>query len=284
MTCSRLVILAAVCALSCPALALAAGGRPAIAIFRIQSSQPDFTIVNSADDAACAASTRARSASRIALRVRSVRATSVTCSRISSASTTARRSASSTASASCEGTQIGIYRTSNRTIEFFAQHSAFQQSDNGLFGLDVVATIDGTDNFGASPPRSSDQLFAGAGCRAVARAGQPRRALFRADLGEQLEPAAERAHRRQRHVPVRTRSALRVRPTVYVVGEYHPAHRILDPGVDHHATFGVEKRAGGHVFQINFSNNIGTTPAQIARGGFDNEDWYIGFNISRKFF
>ena len=29
---------------------------------------------------------------------------------------------------------------------------------------------------------------------------------------------------------------------------------------------------------------IGTTPAQIARGGFDNEDWYIGFSISRKFF
>ena len=44
------------------------------------------------------------------------------------------------------------------------------------------------------------------------------------------------------------------------------------------------KRAGGHVFQLNFSNNIGTTPSQIARGGFDNEDWYIGFNISRKFF
>ena len=75
---------------------------------------------------------------------------------------------------------------------------------------------------------------------------------------------------------------LRVRPTVYVVGEYIP--RIgYSPGVDH-LTFGVEKRAGGHVFQINFSNNIGTTPAQIARGGFDNEDWYIGFNISRKFF
>ena len=37
------------------------------------------------------------------------------------------------------GTQIGIYRTSNRTIEFFAQYSALQQRDNGLFGLDVIA-------------------------------------------------------------------------------------------------------------------------------------------------
>src|SRR5678815_4521029 len=50
---------------------------------------------------------------------------------------------------------------------------------------------------------------------------------------------------------------------------------------DDNSTFGVEKRAGGHVFQLNFSNSIGTTPGQIARGGFDNDDWYIGFNISR---
>ena len=43
-------------------------------------------------------------------------------------------------------------------------------------------------------------------------------------------------------------------------------------------------RAGGHSFQINFSDGFGTTMAQMARGGFDSEDWYLGFNISRKFF
>ncbi len=48
--------------------------------------------------------------------------------------------------------------------------------------------------------------------------------------------------------------------------------------------FGIEKRAGGHTFQMNFSNGIGTTFAQIARGGSGRDDWYIGFNISRKFF
>jgi hypothetical protein len=46
----------------------------------------------------------------------------------------------------------------------------------------------------------------------------------------------------------------------------------------------IEMRAGGHSFQINVSDGFGTTMAQMARGGFDSNDWYLGFNISRKFF
>ena len=45
----------------------------------------------------------------------------------------------------------------------------------------------------------------------------------------------------------------------------------------------LQKRAGGHVFQLNFSNSTGTTPGQVARGGGSNDDWYMGFNIARKF-
>jgi hypothetical protein len=56
-----------------------------------------------------------------------------------------------------------------------------------------------------------------------------------------------------------------------------------DPGVTQ-STFGIEKRAGGHSFQINVSNAFGTTMGQLARGGFSNDDWYFGFSISRKFF
>jgi len=73
-----------------------------------------------------------------------------------------------------------------------------------------------------------------------------------------------------------------VRPTVYLVGEIVPRTGFT-PGVNH-ATFGVEKRAGGHMFQMNFSNGFATTMGQIARGGFSSDDWYLGFNISRKFF
>ena len=49
-------------------------------------------------------------------------------------------------------------------------------------------------------------------------------------------------------------------------------------------SFGLEQRAGGHVFQLTFSNGLGTTLAQVARGGTARDDWYIGFNLSRKFY
>lgn len=47
--------------------------------------------------------------------------------------------------------------------------------------------------------------------------------------------------------------------------------------------FSLEKRAGGHVFSLTFTNTVGTTFAQIARGGAANS-LYLGFNLSRKFF
>jgi len=75
---------------------------------------------------------------------------------------------------------------------------------------------------------------------------------------------------------------LRVRPTVYLIGEYAPRLGGFDDGA-HHLSFAIEKRAGGHTFQLNFSNSLGTTPAQMAQGG-SKDDWFIGFNIARKFF
>jgi hypothetical protein len=76
---------------------------------------------------------------------------------------------------------------------------------------------------------------------------------------------------------------VRVRPTVYVLFEAAPRVGGYKPGVDH-ISFGFEKRAGGHAFQLNFSNSFSTTLAEIARGGFTNDNWYLGFNITRKFF
>ena len=173
------------------------------------------------------------------------------------------------------GTQIGIYRTSNRTIELFAQYSGLQQKDNGMFGLDVVAAMDGTDNF-------SDSYSPTLGVVLSRELGSHGAIYFEPMWVNNSNPLPSELSDDNNTFLFGIGGRLRVLPTVYVVGEYIP--RVgYSPGVDH-ITFGVEKRAGGHVFQLNFSNNIGTTPAQIARGGFDNEDWYIGFNISRKFF
>jgi hypothetical protein len=69
---------------------------------------------------------------------------------------------------------------------------------------------------------------------------------------------------------------------VYVVAEASP--RLGHDPDSFQVSFGLEKRAGGHSFQLNFSNGFGTTLAQLARGGIDHETWFLGFNISRKFF
>ena len=45
------------------------------------------------------------------------------------------------------GTQIGVHRTSDRTIQIFGQQSVLQETADGHpLGLDVIATLEGTDN------------------------------------------------------------------------------------------------------------------------------------------
>ena len=69
--------------------------------------------------------------------------------------------------------------------------------------------------------------------------------------------------------------------TVYVIAEGAPRVGGYDPGRAL-MTVGLEKLVGGHVFQINVSNGVGTTIGQLARGG-SKKDWYLGINITRKF-
>ena len=76
---------------------------------------------------------------------------------------------------------------------------------------------------------------------------------------------------------------LRVRPTVSVAVEFSPRASGYRPGVNH-GSVAIEKRAGGHVFQLNFSDSFATTMGQIACGGPSSNDWFLGFNISRKFY
>jgi len=278
MTWTRLVILAAVCALAAPVVASAQQKPPAATTDDDPDrdpnrSQPDFTIVNLPTTLRVP---KYKSAFRVTHRF---------------ARPLGQGDVSDLASdlfgldsgaqigleyrfGIMRGTQIGIYRTSNRTIEFFAQYSGLQQKDHG-FGLDVIATMDGTDNF-------SDSYSPALGVVLSRELGSHGALYFEPIWVNNSNQLPSELADDNNTFLFGIGGRLRVRPTVYVVGEYIP--RIgYSPGVDH-LTFGVEKRAGGHVFQLNFSNNIGTTPAQIARGGFDNEDWYIGFSISRKFF
>jgi hypothetical protein len=173
------------------------------------------------------------------------------------------------------GLQAGIHRTSNKTIEFFGQYNVMTQSDSQPMGLAVLASIDGTNNF-----RDSYSPALGvAVSRELGRAGA---LYFEPVWVNNSNPLPDALADDNDTFLLAVGARIRIRPTVYLVGEVIP--RVgFDPGV-HHGTFGIEKRAGGHTFQLNFSNGFGTTMGQLARGGTGSEDWYLGFNISRKFF
>jgi hypothetical protein len=278
MTCSRLVILAAVCALSCPALALAQDDPDR----DLQLPEPDFTIVNLPTTLRLP---RHESAFRVTHRFARPLGQGDFGDLLADffGLDNGAQIGLEYRFGIIRGTQIGIYRTSNRTIEFFAQHSTFQQGDNGLFGLDIVATIEGTENFGASTPEGSSTSYSPALGAVLSHEMGSYGALYFEPIWVNNSNALPNELTDDNDTFLFGIGArFRIRPTVYVVAEYIPRAG-YQPGVDNFA-FAVEKRAGGHVFQFNFSNGIGTTPAQLARGGTDSDDWYIGFNISRKFF
>jgi hypothetical protein len=174
------------------------------------------------------------------------------------------------------GTQVGIHRTSDRTIQLFAQYDVVQQGDSGVLGLAAIGTIDGTNNF-------RDSYSPGIGV-VVSRTLGELGGLYATPMWiNNTNPLPSEVADDNDVFLLGLAARIRIRPTVYLVGEITPRLSGYDPGVNQ-VSFGVEKRAGGHMFQLNFSNGFGTTMAQIARGGTSNDDWYIGFNISRKFF
>jgi hypothetical protein len=174
------------------------------------------------------------------------------------------------------GAQVGIHRTSGKTIEFFGQYNVLNQRDGGPLGLDVFLSTEGTNNFRDSySPAVGVLLSREFGDRAAVYL-EPFWVNNTNTLPEELADDNDTFI-----VGLGTR--VRIRPTVYLVLEGAPRVSGFDPGVNH-VSFGIEKRSGGHNFQLNFSNGFGTTMAGIARGGTNSDDWYIGFNISRKFF
>lgn len=173
------------------------------------------------------------------------------------------------------GTQVGIHRTSDRTIQFFAQHQLFAQGDERPVGVDVFATAEGTNNFRDSYSPSIGAIVS----RTIGRHG----AVYAHPIWiNNTNPDPSELADDNSTFIVGVGGRFRLRPTIYVVAEAVPRFG-FDPD-EIYASFGIEKRAGGHSFQLNFSNGFGTTLAQMARGGLGDQTWYLGFNISRKFF
>jgi hypothetical protein len=173
--------------------------------------------------------------------------------------------------------QIGFHRSSdNKTIEFFGQYGLIRQGPGRPLDVSAAVSIDGTNNF-----RDSYTPAVGA---IVSRTVGERAAFYVEPMWvNNSNPLPTELVDDNNSFLVGIGGRLRIRPTVTIVAEAVPRVSGYRPGA-HHGSIGIEKRAGGHLFQLNFSDSFGTTWGQLARGGPSSDDWYLGFAISRKFF
>lgn len=173
--------------------------------------------------------------------------------------------------------QIGIHRTSdNKTVEFFGQYGVIRQGPGRPLDISATASIEGTNNF-----RDSYSPALGA----IISHGVKNRASFYVEpmWVNNANPLPSQLADHNDTFLIGIGGRVLIRPTVSIVAETAPRVSGYKPG-SHHGSIGIEKRAGGHLFQLNFSDSFGTTWGQLARGGTSSHDWYLGFNISRKFF
>lgn len=189
------------------------------------------------------------------------------------------------------GNQVAVYRTSDRTIQISDQQELLREGRSPV-GLSVVASVEGLNNFGLSsaPEGATLHEFSPSLAFVLSRQLGTRAALYVVPSwvgNTRITPSAPGDEDGTLVLGLGVR--LRLTKTMALVGEIHPrlAGYAGDLGSGDPAalaSFGVEWRVGGHAFQINFSNDLGTTPAQVARGQQGIEDWHIGFNLTRKFY
>jgi hypothetical protein len=181
------------------------------------------------------------------------------------------------------GTHLGVYRTNDRAIDFFMKQDVLRQTGHPV-GVSILGAVEGLDNFSEEhSPGLALVVSRKLGTRATVYV-EP------AWVGNTARPGEPADHDSTVFVGLGAR--VRLGSSEYLVGELAPRHAggkgtsPVRPSerAANHMSFGLEKRVGGHSFQLNFSNYFATTLATIARGAASGDDWHIGFNLSRKFF
>lgn len=170
------------------------------------------------------------------------------------------------------GLQAGVHRTSDRTVQVFALQSLRDQRTDGGLGVAALASVDGGNNF--------REAYRPALGLVVSRELGDRGAVYVTPLW--VGPAGRASAGTGHAWLVGLGARARVLRSVYVLVEAAP--RLAgDTTEPHQVAFGIERRTGGHAFQLTAANGFGTTLGQLARGGMPGGDWHLGFSISRKF-
>ena len=171
-----------------------------------------------------------------------------------------------------------MHRTSDRTIQIFDQHSFWQERDGHPLGLDAIVTIEGTNNM-------HDEISSAIGLLASRKVGGL--------IALYAEPIYIFNTRPEllTNLSSDNDTLMLGLGDGFVFGQDGVPGRRDDPAALGFSARGDtdQLRDRGSTrrppFQFNVGNGFGTTLGQLAHnGGFDFDHWYIGFNISRKFF
>jgi Membrane bound beta barrel domain (DUF5777) len=169
--------------------------------------------------------------------------------------------------------QVAVYRTTiDKTFQLYGKYDAVRQGDSTPVSLSALVSVEGADNF--------QERYSPAFGAAISRIVADRLAVYATPLWVHNSAGILAIDRDTFLVGIGGR--VRASSTVYLVGEVAPRAAGYRPGEPAWG-FAIEKRAGGHLFQLNFNNGQGTTFGQLARGGFA-RSLYLGFNLARKFF
>ena len=173
--------------------------------------------------------------------------------------------------------QLIAYRTNfDRTIQLYAKWDAIHQNSQHPLSVSGLLSVEGGDNF--------SRRYAPSVGATISRQFDDRVAVYAVPLWvHNITPLlADITGIKDNTFFIGVGGRVRIRPTVYLSAEVSPRVAGADPNVTEYA-FAIEKRAGAHLFQLNFGNSQGTTFAEIASGGLPNS-LFMGFNLTRKFF
>jgi hypothetical protein len=168
--------------------------------------------------------------------------------------------------------QATIFRTNiDRTIQFAGRWDLTRQGSGAPVTIAPLVSVEGILNF-----RERHQPALGA---VVSRTYGERVALYAVPMWvhNTIESGSDRDT-----TFIGLGGRLQIRPRTFVVIDATPRVAGYRPGSTLFGV-GIEKRVGGHVFQLNVANGSATTYGQIARGGFP-RSLYLGFNLTRKFY
>ena len=180
--------------------------------------------------------------------------------------------------------QVGILHSSdNRTWNFFGQYGLVRQ-DHGLpvdisalGGVDLIREpVPGTATFDRKSAPSIGAIVSRTFGEHAALYAEP---FYVSNIYNEFNTVSSKDN----GVLIGVGARLRIGSSSYLVAETTPRVSGFKANQNPIA-FGLEKRVGGHVFQLNVSNSFGTSISQMAMGGDPANSWHIGFNISRKFF